>query len=147
MTSMIRKTGYYLQKAIISLREDGNENNNAYILEKAAFAIEPFATTGQGKIYEGAGGNIYKINELKNTRDPTARKILDYIYEKHKTLPFSLREIYKKFGNISRIMLKQLEQQKIIHHFPQLIEKSHEPVSQAEHTIIKTAKGIIVTTK
>jgi methionyl aminopeptidase len=123
-------------------------NNNPNILEQGAYAIEPFATSGEGKIYEGPPGNIYAIINLKTPRSPTARKILDYIYEKYQTLPFSLREIQEKFGPLSRIAIKELEQMNIIHSYPQLIEKSHKPVSQAEHTFIKTKEGkIIITTK
>jgi methionine aminopeptidase len=49
---------------------------------------------------------------------------------------------------MSRLALKELEQIGAIHHYPQLIEKSKKPVSQAEHTFIKTKDGkIIITTK
>lgn len=123
------------------------ENGNNQTLKPGAYAIEPFATTGQGKIYEGPGSNIFALINQKNTRNPTARKILDYVVEKYKTLPFSLREIQEKFGAMSRLAIKQMTQEEILHEFSQLIEKSHEPVSQAEHTFIKTNKGIIITTK
>ncbi len=122
-------------------------NNNLNKLKQGAYAIEPFATTGQGRIYEGAGSNIYKIQNLKTPRDSMAREILTYIFEKYKTLPFSLKEIQKKFGTRARIVLKQLEQQDILHHFPQLIEKSHHPISQAEHTILILKDKTIVTTR
>jgi methionyl aminopeptidase len=121
-------------------------NKNQLKLEKGAYAIEPFATTGEGRIYEGPSGNIYSVQELKTPRSPTARKILEYVWNKYKTLPFSLRELQEEFGNISRIALRELKQQNIIHEYPQLIEKAHKPVSQAEHTLIKT-HNIIITTK
>lgn len=123
-------------------------NNNQNKLDKGAFAIEPFATTGEGKIYEGPPGNIYSITKLKNTRSPTARKILDYVWNKYQTLPFSLREIQEKFGNMSKFALKELEQNSIIRSYPQFIEISHKPVAQAEHTFIKTPYNkIIITTR
>ena len=62
-------------------------------------------------------------------------------------LPFSLREIQEKFGVMARISLKQLAQAGIVHNFPQLIEKSHQPVSQAEHTVIIKKEGVEVTTR
>jgi methionyl aminopeptidase len=123
------------------------ENGNNQSLESGAYAIEPFATTGQGKIYEGTGSNIFSLINQKNTRNPTARKILDYVVEKYKTLPFSLREIQEKFGVMSGLAIKQMTQEGILHEFPQLIEKSHEPVSQAEHTFIKEKNKIIITTR
>ncbi len=123
-------------------------NNNKNKLQLGAYAIEPFATTGQGKIYEGPPGNIYSIIKPKNTRSPTARKILDYVWKKYQTLPFSLREIQEKFGPMSRLGIKELEQTNILHSYPQLIEKSHHPVSQAEHSFVKTKDNkIIITTR
>lgn len=121
-------------------------NGSKNKLKEGAYAIEPFATTGEGKIYEGGSSNIFRVIEPKNPRSPNARKVLDYIWKKYKTLPFSLREIQEKFP-IARISLKELEQQGIIKNYLQLIEASHKPVSQAEHTIIKTDKGIFVTTR
>lgn len=122
---------------------NGNENK----LGLGAFAIEPFATTGEGRIYEGPDGNVYALMNAKNTRSPTARKILDWVIEKKKALPFSLREIQEKFGPMSRLAIKELVQQEIIHSFPQLIEKAHKPVAQSEHTFIKTKDDIIITSK
>jgi len=122
------------------------ENNNNQTLESGAYAIEPFATTGQGKIYEGPGSNIFALINQKKIRNPTARKILDYVTEKYKTLPFSLREIQEKFGAMSKLAIRQMIQEEVLYEFPQLIEKSHEPVSQAEHTFIKENNKIIITT-
>ncbi len=68
--------------------------------------------------------------------------------EKKKTLPFSLREIQEEFGPMSRLAMRELEQNDIVHHYAQLIEKSHKPVTQAEHTIIKKSdNSVIVTTR
>lgn len=123
-----------------------NENNQ--ILEPNAYAIEPFATTGQGKIYEGQGSNIFVVVSPRNTRNQTARDILDYVVEEYQTLPFSLREMQEKFGPMARLAIKQMVQENILHEFPQLIEISHKPVSQAEHTFIKDKEGkITITTK
>ena len=121
-------------------------NNENKLKDDNAYAIEPFATTGEGKIYEGPSSNIYSLIELKNTRNLTGRKIIDYIWDKYQTLPFSLREMQEKFGVMTRLAIKQLVQENILHEYPQLIEKSHKPVSQAEHTIIKLKNEIIITT-
>jgi len=122
-------------------------NGNKTKLENGGYAIEPFATTGEGKIIEGSSGNIYAIINLKNVRSPKAREILKYIYTKHKTLPFSLREIQDKFGNFARLAIRELENSGIIHSYNQLIEKSHGIVAQAEHTFIKKDEKIIITTR
>jgi len=125
-----------------------SSNNSNKTLEPGAYAIEPFATTGEGRVIDGPSSNIYKIINPKTPRSPSARAILEYIWEKNQTLPFSMRELQEKFGNISRLAIRELEQNNIIHNYPQLIEVSRKPVSQAEHTFIKTPEGkIIITTK
>jgi len=123
-------------------------NNSPHKLEEGSYAIEPFATTGEGKIYEGPASNIYQVVTPRNVRGDTARRILEYVWEKYETLPFSLRELQEKFGNIAKLGLRELEQNGIIHSYPQLIEVSHHPVAQSEHTFIKTPEGkIIITTR
>jgi methionyl aminopeptidase len=147
---IINLSGHSLDKYTIhaGITIPNNANNNQNKLDFGAYAIEPFATTGQGKVVDGPSSNIFRIINLKTPRSPTARKILEYIWQKNQTLPFSLRELQEKFGNISRLAIKELEQNNIIHNYPQLLEASHHPVSQAEHTFIKTPnKGIIITTK
>ena len=126
---------------------NGNENK----LEPGVYAIEPFATTGDGKIYEGETGNIYSIINEKNPRSPKSREIYKFVMKKYKTLPFSSREIQEKFGAMSKLALTELENQDIIRGYGKLIEKAHGPVTQSEHTIIITEEDgkrkIIVTTR
>ena len=122
-------------------------NNSKSILLPGTYAIEPFATTGIGKVINGTHGNIYSLIQKKNPRGKTARDILEFISTEYKTLPFSQKEIIKKFGPLSRLGLKELQDSGTIHSYPQLIESSREPVSQAEHTFIKTKDNkIIITT-
>jgi len=147
---IINLSGHGLDKydihAKLTIPNYGNDNENK--LDSGSYAIEPFATTGEGKVYNSVSGNIYALTNPKNPRSPTARKILDYVIETYKTLPFSLREMQEEFGPMARLAMRELEQADIVHNFPQLIEKSHKPVSQAEHTFIKTPEGkIIITTR
>lgn len=122
-------------------------NNNMQRLAPGVYAIEPFATYGEGKIFEGGNSTIYSVVKMKNTRSLTARKILEYVWKKYQRLPFSSREITTKFGALSALGLRELESQSIIQTHAPLIEQSHQAVAQAEHTFVKTEKGeIIVTT-
>lgn len=123
-------------------------NGNEAHLKPGAYAIEPFATYGEGKIYSGNSGNIYQLKNIKNPRSQKAREILEYIKNKYKTLPFSFTNIHNKFGPMSRVALNELEKQDIIHLHTALIEKSKGFVSQSEHTILITDKReIIITTE
>jgi len=119
------------------------DNTKKESLHKGLFAIEPFATTGSGKIHEGKPSGIYILIDTKNVRNPDARKILDFIKEEYQTLPFCSRWLVKKFGLKSLFALKQLEENGNLHQYPQLIEVSHAKVSQAENTILVDDKVIV----
>ena len=122
------------------------DNKNAKKLNDGLYAIEPFATTGQGKVYDSKDSGIYQFIQRKSVRDSKAREILNFIEQEYKGLPFCSRWIIKKFSPRALISLKQLEQVEAIHQFKQLHEQSHKPVSQTEHTIlIQNNKVEIVT--
>lgn len=123
-----------------------NNKSKDKLSSNSLYAIEPFATSGQGKIYNGADSNIYQIVEDKNTRSSTAREILKFIKQEYYTLPFCSRWIVRKFGAKARFGLHELEKQGIIHHFKQLVEFSGKNVSQAEHTILIDKKGEVIIT-
>jgi methionyl aminopeptidase len=114
-------------------------------ITEGLYAIEPFATSGNGKVYDGKPSGIYQLAEIKPIRNPTAREVLEYIGDEYETLPFCSRWIIKKFGVKSLIALKQLEEAGILHQFDQLVEISHKPVAQAEHTFLITDKTEITT--
>jgi methionyl aminopeptidase len=104
-------------------------------LHKGLYAMEPFATNGSGKIYEGKNSEIYLLVDDKNIRNPDARKLLNFLVEEYQTLPFCTRWIIKKFGSKTNLLLRQLEMNGNIHNYPQLIESSKGKVAQTENTI------------
>jgi len=122
------------------------ENQTNEILEKGLYAIEPFATTGSGKVRDGKPSGIYQLTNTKNIRSPNAREILIFLEKEYQILPFCSRWLVKKFGTKSLFALKQLEENGNIHQYPQLIESSNKPVAQSEHTILITDKETIITT-
>jgi methionyl aminopeptidase len=123
------------------------DNKSNIKLGEGLFAIEPFATDGKGKIYDGKTSGIYSLIHPKNTRSPLSREILDYIVNEFSNLPFCSRWIIKKFGTKSLIALKQLEQEGILHQYHQLIEVSKGIVSQAENTFLIKKDKVINTSK
>jgi methionyl aminopeptidase len=121
-------------------------------LQKALYAIEPFSTTGNGKVRDGKPSGIYSLISSKNVRSQTAREILSFIEEEYNTLPFCSRWLVKKFGTKALFALKQLEDNGNLHQYSQLVEKSSNAngtkVSQAENTILIDETGeVIVTTE
>ena len=120
-------------------------NKNSEKLAKGLYAIEPFATNGSGKIYEGKPSGIYQLIDDKNIRSNDARIILNFISEEYKTLPFCSRWIIKKFGVKSLFALKQLEENGNLHQYPQLVEVSKGKVAQSENTILVDDEVIVTT--
>jgi len=117
------------------------------LLEKGIYAIEPFATTGIGKVHDGKPSGIYLLTNTKNVRSQIAREVLKLIGEEYQTLPFCSRWIIKKLGTKALFGLKQLEENGNLHHFPQLVESGKGKISQAEHTILIEDEKTIVTTR
>jgi len=112
------------------------DNGNKQELGKGLFAVEPFATTGEGVVKDGKPSGIFNLLERKAIRDNLARKILDFIEENFSTRPFCDRWIINKFGDRAKFSLKLMKQQGILHEYAVLIEKSKMPVSHAEDTFL-----------
>lgn len=109
-----------------------------------AIAIEPFPTTGAGWVVEGKGCEVYAIVGSGNIRQ--GKEILKYIKDYYKTLPFSKRDLAKKFGILkTNLALRSLLSNKIIKEYSLLKEKRNGKVGQAEHTILVLDKPIIIT--
>ena len=121
--------------------ENGNEKT---LQEDMIIAIEPFATTGKGSIIEGKPSSIYRIQQIKPVRDSNTKKIIKYIQDEFKTLPFSKRDILKKFPQAS-FNINLLLKQNIITEYAQLVEENKGIVSQAEHTVLVKDKPIVLT--
>jgi methionyl aminopeptidase len=106
-------------------------------------AIEPFATTGRGKVGEGSRTEIYSLERERSVRDRTARTVMAQVTEQYRTLPFATR-----WFDVPRaeMAVRRLEQQGVLHGYPVLKETTGGLVSQAEHTVIVTEDGCEVTT-
>ncbi|MEG3055893.1 MAG: type II methionyl aminopeptidase [Methanoculleus sp.] len=106
----------------------------AVIEEGMVFAIEPFATTGSGRISEGNRVEIYQQIAARPARLPSARRVLK-IARPRRGLPFARRWVP---GGKVDIGLMNLVQSGILHPFPVLHDVPGSFVSQAEHTLIVT---------
>lgn len=123
------------------------DNRNEKSLPIGLYAIEPFATSGGGKIHDGNPSGVYRLINEKNIRSSIAREVLALIKKDYSRLPFCSRWIVKKFGVRGMIGLKQLEENQNLHQYAELIENSHGKVAQTEHTILVEEDKITVTTK
>jgi len=114
-------------------------------IKKGLYAIEPFVTTGSGRVHDGRPSGIYHLQSEKNVRSTIAREVLEFIIKNYKTLPFCSRWLVKKLGTKALFGLKQLEDNGNLHHYAQLIETQGSKVSQAENTILVDKEAIITT--
>lgn len=124
--------GHYTQHAGVSIPNNRNASN--HVFEKGdAVAIEPFITTGSGKIKEGKQGNIY-LGKGGNVRGRAERKLLKQI-DSFNGLPFSPRWL-DSFSGRDKMALKKLVQSGAVKSYPVLREVEKGLVTQAEHTVL-----------
>lgn len=113
--------------------------------EDQVIAIEPFATTGAGVIYESSNPTIYALDDMRPVRSPMTREVLKDL-EKYNGLPFAHRWLVKKHGpGKTSFALRELKNLGVLHEFAPLPDKAHGIVSQAEHTVIVRDKPVITT--
>ena len=115
----------------------------AVLEEGMAIAIEPFATTGSGRVSDRMRTEIYQQIAVKPVRLPSAKRILGEIRER-RGMPFSRRWLPQEKVDLA---LSTLLKGGVLHGYPVLHDVAGSFVSQAEHTLIVTADGCIVTTR
>jgi len=118
-------------------------HGGAVLREGMVFAIEPFASTGTGLVADGPRVQIFQQTGDRPARLPDARRVLDQVRDRH-GLPFARRWIS---GERLDITLSSLVRSGHLHAYPVLRDVPGSLVSQAEHTVIVTGDGCIVTTR
>lgn len=128
-------TGHYIdryeQHAGVSIPNAHNQNTHKF-KKGDTVAIEPFLSSGTGKVKNGAEGNIYKLESSK-VRDRTARKLIKRI-QQYRGLPFSSR--WLDMGAREKMAFKKMVQRDQIHSYPILRDSSDSTVVQAEQTVL-----------
>jgi methionyl aminopeptidase len=119
------------------------QGGGAILREGMVFAIEPFASTGTGFVSDGPRVQIFQQTGDRPARLPEARRLLDQVRERH-GLPFARRWLR---GEKLEITLSSLVRSGHLHAYPVLRDVPGSFVSQAEHTVIVTGEGCIVTTR
>lgn len=113
------------------------------------FAVEPFATTGNGYVEDLEQVEIFSVYMRSNVRMRQSRKIIEYVENNYSTLPFAERWVRKGFESklLVSVALKELLQSHYIKGYPVLREVSRGLVAQTEHTILITNDGCEVLTR
>lgn len=113
------------------------------------FAIEPFVTTPEavGRVEDSPQTTIFRLVKDKSQKNPYAKKMLKYIEDNFKSLPFAerwLKDVVPKDKH--REAFKQLLDSKALMAYPVFVEVSRKTVTQAEHTVLITEDGCEVLT-
>jgi methionyl aminopeptidase len=111
-------------------------------------ACEPFVTDGErGRVENSGPGNIYHFQAARPQRLPSAKRLIGAIQARHPKLPFAERWVSDVIDKKKlAFTLNQLQKAALIKHYPALSEASGGMVAQAEHTLIITAEGCVVST-
>lgn len=118
-------------------------SGGAVLEEGMVFAIEPFASTGSGRVGERARVEIYSQIGLKPVRIPSARAVMEKVRSR-RGLPFARRWMQDRKLDLA---IAGLVRSQVLHGYPVLSDIAGSLVSQHEHTLIVTEDGCIVTTR
>jgi len=114
-----------------------------------AYAVEPFVTVQNavGKVEESSEVTIFRFVKQKPLKNPYAKKLLAYIEENFRTLPFAERWLQDVVPQEHyREAFRELLVSKAVVGYPVFVEASGKPVAQAEHTVLIVEDGCLVLT-
>lgn len=122
-----------------------NNKEKTELQEGQQIAIEPFVTSGQGLVKEKGKATVFMVHKERGVRSPYARNILEFVKPRN-GLPFSLRDLTRKFGKGPVALgLRELQQTGIVRNYPPLAEVSGRNVAQFEHSMIVQDKPLVYT--
>ena len=115
-----------------------------------AYAIEPFATNGEGVVVDLKQAQIFVLRKSRPgfglTREE--RELLGVVVDRFKSLPFCerwLRDVISDVGRL-RNVIRGLVRKKYLRQYPVLVERKAGLVTQFEETVYISKDGVIVTT-
>jgi len=126
-----------------ALPELGNQGGDE-MEEGDVFAVEIFASTGEGSIHNTKYSYIYELNPYTGRvplRRKASKQILGFVNKNYKTLPFAERWLAKEFRMGVIFGLSELIQQGKLQTHYVLAEQKGEYIAQTEETILITEDG------
>jgi len=117
--------------------------------EGMVLAIEPFATNGEGRVSESPEVEIFALEEKFPVRMRESRRLLTYVEENYRTLPFAERWLYKDFHSklLLHAALRELIFSGSFRQYPVLKDSGKGLVSQTELTVVVEKDAARVLTK
>ncbi|NHI83166.1 MAG: type II methionyl aminopeptidase [Candidatus Thorarchaeota archaeon] len=112
------------------------------------YAIEPYATSGSGRVVETDHIFIFANRGKAEPLEGTTEKLRLYLREKYGSLPFAIRWVKSSSAKVNLVdEFRELLKNRAIRPIPMLVEKSTRPVSMSEHTIFVSKDGPVILTK
>lgn len=121
------------------------EKGAGTVREGDVLAVEPFATNGMGRVDGKKNSSIYRYVRHSFARTSEARSMLRDIEANFPSLPFSERWCVRYEKNAIPA-LETLVRSGAVSFYPTLREVDDGIVTQAEHTVLITAGGAVITT-
>ena len=123
---------------------------NLPVLKKGeVFAIEPFLTPGDasGYVVDAPQETIFSVTGRRRTGRKDADELLEEIWSRRKTLPFTPRWFGERYGMEKlKNLLTELKNRRLVRGYPTLVEASSRPVAQFEHTVALEDDGLTILT-
>jgi len=119
------------------------------IREGEVVAMEPFVTvpSAAGRVKEGDDATIFRFTKAKSLKNLYSKRLLTYIEENFKTLPFSERWLERVVPKEHHfVAFHDLLKSKCIMPYYVFVETTGKPVAQAEHTVLVLKDGCKVLT-
>jgi methionyl aminopeptidase len=113
------------------------------------YAIEPFSVPpgSEGVVTDGPPSNIYRFQKRRKVGGDETKRMLRFVQSEFRTLPFASRWVLRRFPGPGGVeAFSELQRSKCVYSYPQLVERGRAPVAQAEHTVIVTEDGCVITT-
>jgi methionyl aminopeptidase len=113
------------------------------------YAIEPFVTLpdAAGRVEDSAETMIFRFLKPRTLKTQYSKKLLRYIEENFRTLPFAERWLKNVVPDAHYSeAFGELVASKAIMGYPVFVEVSRKPVAQAEHTVLIVEDGCVVLT-
>ena len=114
------------------------------VIEYEVYAIEPFATDGNGYVIEIDKVTIFRLLTTSGKKKVMKKysDVINTISSTCDSLPFALRWFKDKIPNIEQV-INELVKEGVVFPYPVLVEEGKGMVAQSEDTYIVTSSGAI----
>ncbi len=141
--------GYYKVHTPPTIPNYDDKNSTAVIQPGMTFAVEPFATNGNGLIYDAGNPTIFSQLNEASPRSAQARRLMAKI-KTFRGMPFALHDLLDTGLSLDEVRagVRELLTSAVIAGYAPLVEEAHGFVAQAENSVLVDQDGrVSITTR